>query len=166
MRALLAAALAFGFAGSVLAAEPEGCDKFKWPIERDRAALAAPDRLAVVSGSARIASVKAMTIALQPLDAAALPMPPEKPRGAGNFAGYLKMATPEKAGGYTLSMASAIWIDVIQDGKYLKPTAFSGASGCDGIRKTMRFDLAVQPYVVQISGSAEPNVALLVRPSD
>jgi hypothetical protein len=166
MRTLIAAILAFGLAAPALAAEPEGCDKFKWPIESDRAALTAPNRTPVASGSARTAGTKAVTLALLPLDKAALPMPPERKRAAEGFAGYLMMAAPEKSGSFTLSMASAVWIDAIQNGQYLKPVAFSGAIGCEGIRKTMRFDLGAQPFVVQVSGSTDETVALLVRGSD
>jgi hypothetical protein len=40
----------FGAAPAWAAEEPSGCDKFKWPIERERAALTAPDRAKLVSG--------------------------------------------------------------------------------------------------------------------
>jgi len=44
MRATLLIALVLLGTASVRAAEePSGCDKFKWPIERERAALTAPD---------------------------------------------------------------------------------------------------------------------------
>src|SRR3984893_2315975 len=32
------------------AEEPSGCDKFKWGIDRERAALTAPDRVKLASG--------------------------------------------------------------------------------------------------------------------
>jgi len=51
MRAtLLMALLCFGAAPAWAAEEPSGCDKFKWPIERERAALTAPDRAKLASG--------------------------------------------------------------------------------------------------------------------
>jgi len=44
MRApLLIAFVLLGTASALAAEEPSGCDKFKWPIERERAALTAPD---------------------------------------------------------------------------------------------------------------------------
>lgn len=48
---LLLGALALLVATPALAAEPGGCDKFKWPIERERAALTAPDRLGLIPGA-------------------------------------------------------------------------------------------------------------------
>jgi hypothetical protein len=51
MRAALRFSLALLGATSAWAAEePTGCDKFKWSIERERAALTAPDRLKIASG--------------------------------------------------------------------------------------------------------------------
>jgi hypothetical protein len=45
MRAtLLVAVVCLGAAPVYAAEEPSGCDKFKWPIERERVALTAPDR--------------------------------------------------------------------------------------------------------------------------
>jgi hypothetical protein len=49
--ARLFALLLLGAAPAWAAEEPSGCDKFKWPIERERAALTAPDRARLVSGS-------------------------------------------------------------------------------------------------------------------
>ena len=51
MRATLPIAFVLlGTASAVAAEEPSGCDKFKWPIERERAALTAPDRVKLASG--------------------------------------------------------------------------------------------------------------------
>jgi hypothetical protein len=44
------ALLLLGAAPAWAAEEPSGCDKFKWPIERERAALTAPDRIKLASG--------------------------------------------------------------------------------------------------------------------
>ena len=52
MRApVLIAFVLLGPASALAAEEPSGCDKFKWPIERERAALTAPDRVKLASGS-------------------------------------------------------------------------------------------------------------------
>jgi len=47
---LFVALLLFGVVPAWAAEEPSGCDKFKWPIERERAALTAPDRSKLASG--------------------------------------------------------------------------------------------------------------------
>jgi hypothetical protein len=50
MRGPLLIALLLCNAPAYAAEEPSGCDKFKWNIEHERAALTAPDRIKLVSG--------------------------------------------------------------------------------------------------------------------
>ena len=51
MRApLIIALVLLGTAPALAAEEPSGCDKFKWNIDRERAALTAPDRIKLASG--------------------------------------------------------------------------------------------------------------------
>ena len=47
---LLIALMLLGTAPAWAAEEPSGCDKFKWNIDRERAALIAPDRVNLASG--------------------------------------------------------------------------------------------------------------------
>lgn len=158
-------AVAFAFLGSLpaLAAEPSGCDKFKWPITSERAALNAPDRPKVASGAE--INAPAVNLALLAPAAANLPASPERTPQDGTFAGFATLRTPPKPGTYTISLSKAAWIDVVQGGKILRPKAFSGATDCDGIRKTMKHELAAQPFVVQVTGSKDDTVSLAVLPS-
>jgi hypothetical protein len=55
---------------------------------------------------------------------------------------------------------------VVQDGHFLKPRAFSGATDCEGIRKTMKYELAASPFVLQISGTPEQAISIAILPSD
>ena len=64
-----------------------------------------------------------------------------------------------------MSLSAPAWIDLVQDGKILKPLAFSGAIDCDGIRKTMKYDLAASPFVLQVSGSKENALSIAIQPS-
>ena len=149
------------------AEEPSGCDKFKWNIDHARAALMAPDRAKLNTGSELAAwPVTAVTIALVTPADAKLPMPPERAPKEGTLAGFAKIASAPKAGSYTISLSSGAWIDVVQDGHFLKPTAFSGARDCDGIRKTMKYDLAASPLVLQISGARENSLSIAILPSE
>ncbi|MFX8126017.1 hypothetical protein ABTL08_19695, partial [Acinetobacter baumannii] len=71
------------------AEEPSGCDKFKWPIERDRAALTAPDRAKLASGAEQAAvPSSAITLGLVAPAEAKLPSPPERAPKDGTFAGF------------------------------------------------------------------------------
>jgi hypothetical protein len=111
-----------------LAQEPSGCDKFKWPIERDRAALTAPDRDLLASGN-ELAALPSSgnTLLLVPPADAELPMPPERAPKEGTLAGFIRFKNPPRAGLFA-SLSAGGWLDVVQDGHVLKPKAFSGAT--------------------------------------
>ena len=149
------------------AEEPSGCDKFKWNIDHARAALIAPDRMKLTSGSELAAlPATAVTLALVAPADAKLPTPPERAPKDGTFAGFTKFPSVPKAGSYTVSLSTGAWIDLVQDGHFLKPTAFSGATDCEGIRKTVKYDLSAAPFVIQISGVRENSISLVVQPTE
>jgi hypothetical protein len=168
MRKSLFIALTLLAAAPALAAEePSGCDKFKWNIDHARAALTATDRAKLSSGS-ELAAVPAtaVTLALVAPADAKLPTPPERAPKEGTFAGFAKVTSAPKAGRYTISLSNGAWVDVVQDGHFLKPVAFSGATDCDGIRKTMKYDLSASPFVLQISGARENSLSIAILPSE
>jgi hypothetical protein len=168
MRKLLLVALLAGAAAPVWAAEePSGCDKFKWPIDRERAVLTAPDRVKLNSGS-DVAAMPSTGITLSlvsPADAK-LPSPPERAPKDGTMAGFANFKVAPKAGIYTISLSAGAWVDVVQDGHFLKPKAFSGATDCDGIRKTMKYELAARPFMLQVSGAKESAISIAILPSE
>ena len=164
---LLVALLLLGAAPAWAAEEPSGCDKFKWPIERERAALTAPDRAKLASGSELAAMPSSgVTLALVTPADAKLPTPPERAPKEGTFAGFATIKAAPKAGLYTVSLSSGGWLDVVQDGHFLKPKAFSGATDCDGIRKTVKFELSAAPFVVQVSGTKEDSISIAILPAE
>jgi hypothetical protein len=164
---LLAALLLLGAVPAWAAEEPSGCDKFKWPIERERAALTAPDRAKLASGSELAALPSSgVTLALHTPADAKLPTPPERAPREGTFAGFASVKSVPKAGLYTISLSSGGWLDVVQDGHFLKPKAFSGATDCDGIRKTVKFELSTAPFVVQVSGTREESISIAILPTE
>jgi hypothetical protein len=168
MRApLLIALVLLGTAPAWAAEEPSGCDKFKWPIDRERAALTAPDRVKLASGG-EVAALPStgITLALQTPADAKLPTPPERAPKEGTLAGFANFKSPPKAGLYTISLSMGAWIDVVQDGHALKPKAFSGATDCDGIRKTMKYELSASPFVLEISGAKENAISVAILPTE
>jgi hypothetical protein len=168
MRAPLAIALLLlGAAPAWAAEEPSGCDKFKWPIDHERAALTAPDRAKLASGSELNALPSSgITLALRAPAEAKLPSPPERAPREGTFAGFANFKTAPKGGLYTISLSAGGWVDVVQDGHFLKPKAFSGATDCDGIRKTMKYEISASPFVLQVSGTKEDSVSIAILPSE
>ncbi|MBW5433653.1 hypothetical protein FXB41_02235 [Bradyrhizobium canariense] len=162
---LLLGLLLLGIAPTFAAEEPSGCDKFKWSIERERAALTAPDGVKMASGSEQAAlPSSAITLGLVASAEAKLPTPPERAPKDGTFAGFTGIKAP-KAGLYTVSLSSGAWVDLVQDGHALKPVAFSGATDCDGIRKTMKYELSGQPVVLQVSGAKDNSLSIAILPA-
>jgi hypothetical protein len=168
MRAALLVALLLVETPAWAAEEPSGCDRFKWGIARERAALTAPDRIRLASGDELDALPStAITLALRAPADAKLPSPPERAPREGTFAGFANFKNGPKAGLYSVSpSAGAGWVDVLQDGHFLKPKAFSGATDCDGIRKTMKYEFSASPFVLQVSGTKEDSVSIALLPSD
>jgi hypothetical protein len=147
--------------------EPSGCDKFKWNIDHERAALTAQDRAKLASG-AEIAAMPStgMILALRAPAEAKLPSAPERAPKDGTFAGFTSFKAAPKAGIYTISLSAGAWVDVVQDGHFLKPKGFSGATDCEGIRKTMKYELGASPFILQISGAKEDSISIAVLPSE
>jgi len=144
--------------------EPVGCDKFKWPIEKERLTLTGTDLPRIDPGQQVALPIPfGVIVALKPFADAKLPAPPERaPKSPGSFAGFFQMAAPKKAGIYKITLAAEGWIDVVQDGHAVKSTAFSGALGCEGVRKSVKFELAAAPSTVELSGVAASTIKLAI----
>src|SRR4029077_4053284 len=121
----IAAALSAIITVPALAQEPVGCDKFKWPVERETTALRATDLKTVTSGGDLAALPFAAKITLKTPKDAALPTPPERAPKDGSFAGFLS-AKGVTLGLYSVSLSAPAWLDVVQNGQFLKVTSFSG----------------------------------------
>ena len=129
--------------------------------------MTAPDRVKLASG-ADLAAIPAtgMTFTLVAPADAKLPSPPERAPKDGTFAGFANFKAAPKAGIYTIRLSAGAWVDVVQDGRDLKPKAFSGATDCDGIRKTMKYEISASPFVLQISGARDNSLSVAILPSE
>jgi hypothetical protein len=165
MRASRAALLAGLLLGPSLAQAdtPRGCDKFKWPIAHEQAALQANDKAMVQSGAAIAVDVAAV-LHLQPYPDSHLTMAPERaPKSPTSNAGMANAPAPA-AGVYKISVSQAAWIDVVQDGAFVKSSGFSGVLDCPGIRKSVKFSLAAKPFTIEVSGVEAADLSLIVSP--
>jgi hypothetical protein len=166
MRAPLIIALTLLGTLPAFAEDPEGCDKFKWPIDRERAALTAPDRPRITSGADLNAALPvAAVMSLRPAPAASLPTTPERIPKANTFAGFATFKNALPPGRYTINLSAGGWIDVVQDGRLLRSVTSSGARGCGGIRRSVKFELPAKPFVLQISGVAADSISLAILPA-
>jgi hypothetical protein len=147
-----------------LAQEPVGCDKFRWPLDKERATLTGTDLPKVASGSEVKWPLPFTTVvALVPLAEAKLPVAPERePKSQDLFGGFIQIAGPVKPGTYSITLSLPGWIDVVQDSHRVRSIAATGATGCEGVRKSMTFDLAASPFTVQLSGIEAKMIGLAI----
>ncbi len=165
MRPLLAVALLVTGIAQARAADPVGCDKFNWPIERERTALSVPDLPKLATGAdMSTAPPAAVALTLHPRDSARLPKPSERNQKPDTFAGFVQF-TPPIAGIYTVTLSDYAWVDGIQNDTYLKPTGSSGVRGCEGVRKSLKFDFTVSPVILQVSGVPKDEIRIAVMPA-
>jgi len=149
-------------AGAAFAQEPVGCDKFKWPIDKERALLAAAVPVAP-GGEVGQPLSAAVKLPLAPLADVKLPMPPGRaPKSPDSNAGFVRYAALPRAATYRVALSEPAWIDVVQDGREIKSTDHTGALACEGIRKSVKFNLSAAPVVIQISGTTAREIAIVV----
>jgi hypothetical protein len=155
---------ACAMAAPALAQEPVGCDKFKWPLDKERATLNGTDLPKVVSGDRVTFPIPFGTIvALVPFADAKLPTPPERAlKSPDTFAGFFQAPAPKQPGSYKITLSAEGWIDVTQTDQAVKSTAFSGVLGCEGIRKSVKFDLAAAPFTVELSSVKADTIKLVI----
>jgi hypothetical protein len=140
------------------AQKPVGCDKFKWPIDRERALLADAKPVSI---GADVAD-GAVSLNLSLITEVKLPMDPSRQPKPNTYVGFVRYAPPPRAGRYRVTLSEPGWIDVIQDGQEIEAGPASGVTGCDGIRKSVIFYLGPSPFVVEITGSPVKTIAIAV----
>src|SRR6266487_592147 len=85
------------------AQEPVGCDKFKWPLDKERATLIGSDLPKISSGNRVNWPIPFATA--------------RAPKSNESFAGFIQSPAPAKAATYKITLSSEGWIDVVQDGR-------------------------------------------------
>jgi hypothetical protein len=147
-----------------LAQEPVGCDKFKWPLDKERATLNGTDLPKFASGDRVSFPIPwAAIVTLVPFADARLPVAPERaPQSPTSFAGFVQAPAPPRAGSYKITLSSEGWVDAVQDGHIVKSTDFSGATGCEGIRKSVKFNLSAQPLTIELSSVPAKEIGIVV----
>jgi hypothetical protein len=151
------------------AAEPAGCTGFLWPLGTELAWMEAADAEHATSGAtiARPPADRAISLGLKPVSDVAFPVPPTatpKPGDAQSFGGFLKFGAISE-GHYQISISSHGWIDVVQNGQTLDPTAHTGAKECSVLRKSVRFEIGSGPVTIEISGAPKDSIRIAVRPA-
>jgi hypothetical protein len=89
------------------------------------------------------------------------------PKGAGEAASYggLARVTIARAGTYRVALGGFVWVDLVRDGKPAATVKFGHGPECTPIRKIVDFELRPGTYTLEVSGSKEPSVRLMILPA-
>jgi hypothetical protein len=91
--------------------------------------------------------------------------PERAPKKAESFGGVVTILAPTHTGTYQVTLADEAWIDVVQNGQRVASSAFTGKAGCEGVRKSVRLEIATGPVVIQISGANADRIAIAAAPA-
>lgn len=103
---------------------------------------------------------KAALVSLHPTRHLAL-APVATDKAVDGNGGTLALAITE-AGTYRIALGGKAWVDLVQQGKAIASVAHTHGPKCSGIRKIVDFKLTPGNYAIQLSGSADEAVAVMV----
>src|SRR5260370_5181667 len=103
-----------------LAQEPVGCDKFKWPIDRERALLADAKLVAIGADVADGAG----KLRLSPVSEIKLPPQPSRNPKPNSYAGFVRYASPPHAGTQRFTLSEPGASAVAQEALWMECGAF------------------------------------------
>lgn len=135
------------------------CDSFAWPIARERAWFE-DAKLARRASGARLSRIdRAVELSLLPTKKVRFFMAPEHAPDPGGYSGQVTFFGVPRPAVYQVTLSDAAWIDVFENGVRLKSTSSTGAKGCAGVRKSVRFALAPGDLVlIQLSGATTDSI--------
>lgn len=136
---------------------------FKWPIEVERGWFAAPQAIEVAP-SAVLTALPAHSFGLSLLAPRAVDfiVPPKRPPADDSGNAVVTLARIPAAATYQVTLSEDAWIEIVQDGKPVPAKEFSGVKGCSGVRKSIRFALALGSAQLQISGAAGKRILVAI----
>lgn len=166
---LTAIAMVLALSSTAFAAETGGCESFAWPLATELQWMKAPDSEAVASGAKLAAPpAKAISFSLEPMNAVTFAVKPTgrlKPHG-DVYGGTLTFESVGAPGLYQVTLHTGGWVDVVQNGKALKSAGHSGKSDCDGIRKSVRFNIGTGPVTIEFSNMKNDTIKFAIRHAD
>lgn len=164
----------FALASLAAAANPvvaagKGCEGFLWPLATELAWMKAEDSETVSAGATLPSPPgKAVTLSLQPapdVKFVTTPTSTPKPDDAKTFGGVVNFDKLPAAGQVQITISAHAWIDVVQNGATLAAIGHTGSPDCDGIRKSVRFEIGPGPFSLQISGAPKDSIKIAIRPA-
>lgn len=86
---------------------------------------------------------------------------PSRAKDVGDNAGMFAFSV-DQPGTYRIALGSGGWVDVLEDGKAVTSSAHGHGAECSGIVKMVDFPLTAGEHVLQVEGSKEAVVAILI----
>ncbi|MBO9581070.1 MAG: homogentisate 1,2-dioxygenase [Sphingobium sp.] len=86
---------------------------------------------------------------------------PGRAKDVGDNAGIFTFNV-DRPGTYRVALGSGGWVDVIEDGKAVTSSAHGHGAECSGIVKMVDFQLKAGEHVLQVEGSKEATVGILI----
>lgn len=166
MRAFVIAAL-LGIAGPAAAQQADPCASFKWPVAREKQAFTGTQLTILKSGAQYPGILSGVTVALGPQDRVDYPQPPvHKPKANPANGAFVAVAPLAVGGTYQVTLSEEAWVDLVQGGKIIRSSDFSGAQGCPGVRKSVKFKVDAGPLTIEISDARAERVNLDLLPAE
>ena len=117
-----------------------------------------------VGASGEISLGKGFRVALAATDAVHFAAATERAPKPSTHAAVLALSL-DKPGAYDITLSDEGWVDVVAGGAMVKSSDFSGARGCPGVRKSVRFELPAGAATVQISNVSAETIEAAVVPA-
>lgn len=160
MRASLTAGVLLLAAGGHAVAQ-DGCRRFDWSVERERA-LFADGFTADVESEALLPRDGAFSLVLKPVAQVPYVVVPERGRDDG-FGGVVTLDWIG-AGHWQVTLSEDVWIDAVQNDRRLPLLATTARDDCPGIRKSVRIEIRSLPLTLQFGGAGMRRLNVSVLP--
>ena len=165
--ALLALAMLLAPACAVAQDAPPSCPATPAPLPPQYAGWATASALTAATTPAGLATARIRIgtradIALVPTTQVQFAAP-EKAPASDSHAGMAGFTVPS-AGTYRVVLGAGAWIDVVRDGKPVLSNAHGHGAPCTAIRKYVDFALTPGDYVLQLTGSREAAISVMILP--
>jgi len=128
-----------------------------WTSKTKATAAIGPEGL----GAARISIGKAIDARLSAGTKVHLRDNAARAAEVGDNAGMFAFSV-DRAGTYRVALGSGGWVDVLENGKAVKSSAHGHGALCSGIVKMIDFPLKAGEHILQVEGSREATVGLLI----
>lgn len=144
-----------------------GCDQYPWDMNREWSLMITDpvpiESLAAIAPESRYIPLdRRVQFALHPSERVRLAAIPEKTNAGVTYAGMGSLRLPFGKK-YRISTDKHAWIDVVGPKGLVPASKFAMLTGCERLVKTVIFPLESETdYWVQITGSADPEIALLI----